>query len=173
MIKPLMRISTSCAAAALAAASLFTQPAGAAGYQMVIHIPGAGASDYPLRGFSWGEEGAVFTKGAPGELTFTRVADRYSPMLAQIAQRHGTVPSAELDVTVTYGGRTTTVMKLVMGNVTVWGLRQSGSMLSTDLLPDETVILRFSTLAYTFQPTTADGSLSGPPSTVMFDFREP
>jgi type VI protein secretion system component Hcp len=173
MIHLSTRIRTACAAGALATASLFTQPAGAAGYQMVIHIPGAGASDYALRGFSWGEEGTGFSKGAPGELTFTRVVDRYSPTLAQIAQRHGTVPSAELDVTVAYGGRTTTVMKLVMTNVTLWGLRQSGSMLSSDLLPDESVTLRFSTLAYTFQPTTADGSLSGPPSTVIFDFREP
>jgi hypothetical protein len=43
--------------------------------------------------------------------------------LAQTAQRHGMVPSAELDVTVTYAGKITTVMKLVMGNVTVWELR--------------------------------------------------
>jgi type VI protein secretion system component Hcp len=166
-------IRTLVGGAILAGLCLATPPVGAASYQMSISIPGAGTGVYALRGFSWGEGVSPFFHGASSELVFTRVADKNSVALAQLAKTRSQLPSADLTVNVPGpGGQVTTVQRFQMTNVVVQGIRENGTAASSDGQPDESVTLRYQTLTYTYQPVNADGSRAGPPSSVSFDFKD-
>jgi type VI protein secretion system component Hcp len=126
-------------------------PAEAAQYAIDVHVDGVtGGGNYAPKSFSWGE---------PFEVTFTHPTDSSSVALMALAKDHREVGNAVLHAT-TSG---VAVITLQMSGVHVETVREADSATAPDSTPEETVVLRFRKVTYTFQPVNVVGQKNGPP----------
>jgi hypothetical protein len=164
---------------ALAGTALVAPAADAGGYTMDIRLDGVercGLSEggnasiiYTLKGYEWGQPGAIFPRGVAPELTFTHTVDKTSAALLRLAERHEKVRSAELHVNVT-SPRQATLIVLRMSDVQFIAVRELGAASSPEAQPDETVTIRFKQISYSYSPLRPDGTPAGPPVTFAISF---
>jgi type VI protein secretion system component Hcp len=139
------------ALATLAGAVLLAPPAEAAQFAIDVHVDGvAGGGNYAPKSFAWGE---------PFEVTFTHPTDASSVALMGLAREKRDIGNAVLHTT-TSG---VAVITLQMSGVHVESVREGDSSSAPDSTPEETVVLRFRRVTYTFQPVNAVGQRNGPP----------
>ena len=132
-------------------AALFVAPlAHATGpYQIDAHVDGvASGGDYSPSLFHWAD---------PFEMTFTHSPDSSTVELMQLAQSHQVVGTATVHETL----QGTATITLQMSGVHVEAVRESGDV-NDPTGPEETVVLRFTQMTYTFQPILPNGQRSGP-----------
>jgi hypothetical protein len=116
--------------------------------------PPAGGFSYTPTSFRWNE---------PFEVTFTHLTDVNSAALMGLAQGHREVPTAIIHETL---GQTA-VVTLAMSNVRVEVVHEEGNVNNSNG-PEETVVLRFRTVVYTYQPVTPTGQKAGAPVTITY-----
>ncbi len=153
-----MRALRTAAALATVGGALLVSPAAeAAGpYAIDAHVDGvAGGGNYAPSRFTWGE---------PFEITFTHTTDASTAALIALAQSHAEQPTAVVHETL----QGTQVVTLAMSNVRVEVVREEGNVNNPNG-PEETVVLRFKHLVYTYQPVTPTGQKAGPPVTIKYD----
>lgn len=139
------------AVGAMAAGLLFSPVADAATYGIDVHVDGvAGGGNYVPKSFAWSE---------PFLVSFTHPTDASSATLLALAHEHRELGNAVLHAT-TAG---TAVVTLQMQGVRVEAVKESDNAAAPDSTPEETVVLRFRRVTYTFQPVNAFGQKSGPP----------
>jgi hypothetical protein len=134
------------AAAAVSGVVLAAPAAEAAGpYAIDAHIDGPGSGfNYTPGSFRWNEQ---------FEVSFTHLTDTTSAALLGLAKGHTDVPTA--------------VVTLAMTGVRVDAVHEEGSVNNPNG-PEETVVLRFRSVTYTYQQVTAAGQKLGPPVTITF-----
>ncbi len=153
------------AVAAVGGAVLAAPVAEAAGpYLIDAHIdapspgPGpaapAGGFNYSPGSFRWNEQ---------FEVSFTHITDGTSAALLGLAQGHRDIPTAVVHETLSG----TAVITLAMSGVHVDVVHEEGSVNNPNG-PEETVVLRFKSVIYTYQPVTATGQKNGPPVSITY-----
>jgi type VI protein secretion system component Hcp len=144
------------AAAAVSGVVLAAPAAEAAGpYAIDAHIDGPGSGfNYTPGSFRWNEQ---------FEVSFTHLTDTTSAALLGLAKGHTDVPTAVVHETL----NSTAVVTLAMTGVRVDAVHEEGSVNNPNG-PEETVVLRFRSVTYTYQQVTAAGQKLGPPVTITF-----
>jgi hypothetical protein len=145
------------AAAAVGGALLAAPQAQAAGpYAVDAHIDGPGAGyNYTPTSFRWNEQ---------FEVAFTHITDSTSVALLGLAQQ----PKKDIGTAVvheTLNG--TAVVTLAMTGVHVDVVHEEGSVNNPNG-PEETVVLRFKSVTYTYQAVTATGQRLGAPVSITY-----
>jgi len=137
----------------IVAALIVAPVAHAAGpYQLDAHVDGvASGGDYIPSLFRWAD---TF------EVTFTHTPDSSTVDLMTLAQSHQVVGTATVHETL----QGTATITLQMSGVHVEAVRESGDVNDPNG-PEETVVLRFTEVTYTFQPILPNGQRNGPPVT--------
>jgi hypothetical protein len=155
------------AVAAVGGALLVAPGAEAAGpYALDAHID---APAGPMSGPSIGPGGFNYTPGSfrwndPFEVSFTHITDSSSAALLTLAQPpRRDIPTAVVHETL----NGTAVVTLAMSGVRVDVVHEEGSVNNPNG-PEETVVLRFRNVTYTYQPVTATGQKNGPPVTITY-----
>lgn len=148
-----MRGPRGLAALATVAGALLVAPVANAGaYAEDVHIDGiqGGGNYYPTY-FHWDEPFAV---------SFSHAPDPSTGALMQAAMGHREVGNAVLHQTLLGNAAIT----LQMSGVTVDAVKEEGGNNG----PEETVVLRFRQVTYTFQALLPNGQKSGAPVTVTW-----
>lgn len=153
-----MRALRAGVALATVGAALLSAPGALASgpYAIDAHVDGvAGGGNYAPSSYHWNE---------PFEITFTHTTDASSVALMALAQGHQDVGSAVVRQTL----QGTAVVTLQMSGVRIEVVREDGNVNSPSG-PEETVVLRFRKVVYTYQPVTPTGQKNGPPVTFAFN----
>lgn len=144
------------ALATVGGAMLAAPEAGAAGpYAIDAHVDGVAAGgNYTPSAFRWSD---TF------ELSFTHTTDASTVALMNLQQNRVEIPTATVHQTL----NGTAVITLAMSGVRVESVREDGNV-NTASGPDETVVLRFKKVVYTYQAVTPTGQKLGAPVTLTF-----
>jgi type VI protein secretion system component Hcp len=131
---------------------LVSPSAHAGSYGLDVHVDGiAGGGNYYPTTFHWMD---------PFEVTFNHTTDASTGPLMQAAMDHKELGNAVLHQTL-LGSATIT---LAMSGVHVEAVHEEGGNNG----PEETVVLRFRQVTYTFQALLPNGQKSGPPVTITW-----
>jgi hypothetical protein len=153
-----MRVLRAVGALATVGGALLIAPgAMAAGpYALDAHVDGCpNGGNYTPTTFNWTD---------PFEVTFTHTADATSVALLGFAQSHQEVGTAVVHETL----NGTAVVTLQMSRVHIEVVHEEGNVNNANG-PQETVVLRFRTVVYTYQPVTPTGQKAGPPVTITYN----
>jgi type VI protein secretion system component Hcp len=144
------------AMATVAGAVLVAPRADAGSYLFDAHIDGCpNGGNFTPTSFHWNDM---------GEVSFTHVTDNGSATLLSLAQDRRDLGSAVLHQTI----QGTAQITLVMEKVHVEAVREEGGSNG----PEETIVLRFNKLTYTFQPLLPNsGTKNGPAVTYVWTRR--
>jgi hypothetical protein len=139
-----MRALRAAAALATVGGTLLVAPTAEAGtYALSAHVDGvAGGGNYTPTSFHWSDE---------REITFSHITDASSVTLLGLAQSHQDVGNAIIQESMQVGTTTTAVVTLQMYGVHIEAVREDGNANNPNG-PEETVVLRFHKLVYTYQP---------------------
>ncbi len=128
-------------------------PAGAPGPSNPVPIP-PGGFNYSPGSFRWNEQ---------FEVSFTHLTDGSSAALLSLVQSRRDIPTAVVHETL----NGTAVVTLAMSGVHVDVVHEEGSV-NNPSGPEETVVLRFRSVTYTYQPVTATGQKNGAPVSITY-----
>jgi hypothetical protein len=113
-----------------------------------------GGVNYSPTSFRWNEQ---------FEVAFTHLTDSTSAALLGLAQSHRDIGTAVVHETL----NGTAVVTLAMTGVRVDVVHEEGSVNNPNG-PEETVVLRFRSVTYTYQPVTATGQKNGAPVSITY-----
>jgi len=134
------------AMATVAGAVLVAPRANAGSYVLDAHIDGCpNGGNYTPTSFHWDK----------GEVSFTHTTDNSTAGLMALAQDHRELGNAVLHQTLSG----TATITLAMSGVHIEGVHEEGGSNG----PEETIVLQFRQVTYTFQPLLPNGQKNGPP----------
>lgn len=140
-------VRTVAALATVAGAMAVAPEANAGSYALDVHIDGCpNGGNYGPTGFHWTD---------PFEVTFTHTTDNTTAALMGFARDHRELGNAVLHQTL----NGTATITLAMGGVHIQDVHEEGGSNG----PEETVVLRFRQVTYTFQALLPNGQKAGPP----------
>jgi type VI protein secretion system component Hcp len=143
------------ALATVAGAVLVAPRANAGSYGLDAHIDGCpNGGNYTPTSFHWIDM---------GEVQFTHTTDNSTAALMHLADSHQEVGNAVLHQTL----NGTATITLAMSGVHIEAVREEGGSNG----PEETIVLRFRQVTYTFQPLLPNGLKNGPPVTFTWGRR--
>jgi type VI protein secretion system component Hcp len=143
------------ALATVAGAVLVAPRANAGSFVLDAHIDGCpNGGNFTPSSFHWIDM---------GEVQFTHVTDNSTAVLMHLADSHQEVGNAVLHQTL----NGTATITLTMGGVHIEAVHEEGGSNG----PEETIVLRFRQVTYTFQPLLPNGLKNGPPVTFTWQRR--
>jgi type VI protein secretion system component Hcp len=133
----------------VAGAMLVAPGASAGSYSLDVHVDGCpNGGNYTPTYFHWTDL---------GEVTFTHSTDNTTATLSTFSVDHRELGNAVLHQTL----NGTATITLAMSGVHIEAVHEEGGGNG----PEETVVLRFRQVTYTFQPLLPNGQKNGPPVT--------
>lgn len=144
------------ALATVAGVFLVAPGAMAAGpYALDAHIDSVpNGGNYTPSSFNWTD---------PFEITFTHTTDATTVALIGFAQSHQDVGTAVVHETL----NGTAVVTLQMSHVQIQVVHEEGNVNNPNG-PQETVVLHYRQVVYTYQPVTPTGQKAGPPVSITY-----